>query len=358
MNTFGNIFKLTTFGESHGEAIGGIIDGCPAGIILDKDFIHKELINRNPAHISGATKRREPDEVQFLSGIFDGKTLGTPIGFIIKNKNANSGDYQNLQNVFRPSHADFTYIEKYGIRDYRGGGRASAREHAVRVVAGAIAKQILSLRNIKITAWTSSVGNVIDNEQYNFENKNEINISKVRNPNIEISNKISELIDNISKDNDTIGGTVSCIVEGMPSGIGEPLFGKLQSQLASAMLSINASRGFEFGTGFKSSSMKGSENNDTFMKDDFGKITTKTNNEGGILGGISTGQNLFFKVAFKPISSIGKNQFTVNEKGESKEIAISGRHDICAAVRATSVVEAMTAIVILDMIMLHNAHKI
>ncbi len=345
-NTFGKLFTLTTFGESHGEAIGGVIDGCPAGIKLDLDSIQKELDRRKPGQSKIVTQRKEPDEVQFLSGIFEGKTTGTSIGFIIKNVHQKSQDYSHIKDAFRPSHADFTYEKKYGIRDYRGGGRTSARETANWVVGGAVAKQIIP--KIKINAFTSSVGDIFLNKPYQDVDFQKIESNIVRCPDKDIAEKMIEKIDDIKKQGDTIGGTVTCVIQNVPIGLGEPVFDKLHSQLGKAMLSINAVKGFEYGSGFCGSKMKGSEHNDIFNSDG----TTQTNLSGGIQGGISNGMDIYFRVAFKPVATIMKPQKTVDKNGNIVEIIGKGRHDPCVVPRAIPIVEAMAAIVLADFVML------
>ncbi|MGO3708388.1 MAG: chorismate synthase [Mesonia hippocampi] len=341
-NTFGNIFKLTTFGESHGEAIGGVIDGCPAGICLDFNRIQQELNRRKPGQSSIVTQRKEADEVRFLSGIFEGKTTGTPIGFIIENTNQKSKDYSHIKEVYRPSHADFTYDKKYGFRDYRGGGRASARETACRVVAGAIAKQVIP--EIKITAYTKAIGTVVfeaDKHQVDFT---EIEKNPVRCPDKKLAQTMEAYIKNIRKQGNTIGGIVHCIIENVPLGLGEPVFDKLQAEFARAMLSINAVKGFAYGSGFEGTKLLGSQHNDIFKEDG----TTQTNYSGGIQGGISNGMPIYFDVAFKPVATIMQPQASINTKAEKVEITGKGRHDPCVVPRAIPIVEAMAALVLVD----------
>ncbi len=346
-NSFGKIFTFTSFGESHGTAIGGIIDGCPPGITVDTDFVQSELDRRKPGQSKITTPRSEADTVEFLSGIFDGKSTGTPIGFIIKNKDQQSTDYDHLKNIYRPSHADYTYDKKYGIRDHRGGGRSSARETATRVVAGAVAKLILREFNIEILGYVSQIGNVSmkeDSTEITFE---AIENSMVRCPNIATSDEMITLVEALQKDGDSTGGIVSCIIENCPAGLGEPVFDKLHADLGKAMLSINAVKGFEFGHGFKSSAMRGSELNDSFRNKD-GKIVTKTNYSGGIQGGISNGERIYFDVAFKPVATIMKQQQTVGKDGENIDFKAQGRHDPCVVPRAVPIVESMAALVIVD----------
>lgn len=346
-NTTGKLFCLTTFGESHGDAIGGVIDGCPPGLKINMDFIQNELERRKPGQSFFTTERKETDKVEFLSGIFNGKTTGTPIGFIIKNINKKTEDYEFLKDVYRPSHADYTYEEKYGIRDYRGGGRASARETAARVVGGAVAKTFLRNDGIKIFAYVSKIGNIELEKDYKVLDFEQIKKSLVRCPDKETSEKMIDLIKNIKDESDSIGGIISCIVQGVPVGLGEPVFDKLQADLAKAIMSINAAKGFEYGTGFKSSGLKGSEHNDSFIIED-GEIITKTNNSGGIQGGISNGQDIYFNVAFKPVPTIKKQQQTIDKNGKNIVFSGKGRHDTCIVPRAVPVVEAMTAIVLAD----------
>lgn len=350
-NTFGNLFTLTTFGESHGEAIGGVIDGCPAGIQLDLVLIQKELDRRKPGQSAIVTQRKEPDAVQFLSGIFEGKTTGTPIGFIIKNTNQKSKDYSHNINVYRPSHADYTYDKKYGIRDYRGGGRTSARETANWVVAGAIAKQLIS--HIKINAFTSTVGEIHINKPYQDLNFDLTETNAVRCPDTEVAEKMISYIKEIKKQGDTIGGTITCVIQNVPIGLGEPIFNKLHAQLGKAMLSINAVKGFEYGSGFCGTKMKGSEHNDVFNTDE----TTKTNLSGGIQGGISNGMDIYFRVAFKPVATIIQTQDTIDSEGNKVEMQGRGRHDPCVVPRAVPIVESMAALVLADFHLLNKIAK-
>ena len=351
-NSFGNIFRLTTFGESHGKAIGGIIDGCPAGYKIDLELISNEMQRRKPGQSKIVTQRKEEDSVEFLSGIFKGVTTGTPIGFIIKNNDQKSKDYDHLKDSYRPSHADFVYEKKYGIRDYRGGGRSSARETACRVVAGAIAKQIL--KNIGIQAFTTSIGNVSLDENYSLNNPKNIEKSIVRCPDNIVSEKMIEEIKKARKNGDTLGGIIKCIISNMPIGLGEPIFNKLHSELGRAMLSINAVKGFEYGSGFKGTKMKGSEHNDIIRKDE----TTKTNYSGGIQGGISNGMDIYFNIAFKPVATVMKDQKTINSDGKESIIKGKGRHDPCVVPRAIPIVEAMAAMVILDYYLINKTKTI
>lgn len=347
-NSFGTLFKLTTFGESHGKAIGGIIDGCPAGIELDFDFIQNELNRRKPGQSKIVTQRKEPDKVEFLSGIFENKTTGTPIGFLINNTDQKSKDYSHIKDVYRPSHADYTYDVKYGIRDYRGGGRSSARETASRVVAGAIAKQFL--KHIEITAFTSSVGHIQLDEDYNQFDFNQIEHNDVRCPNSEKAAEMIDLIKSVRKQGDTIGGVITCVIKNVPAGLGEPVFDKLHAQLGKAMLSINAVKGFEYGSGFQGTTLKGSEHNDLFNPDG----STKTNRSGGVQGGISNGMDIYFKVAFKPVATIIQSQEALDNRGNLVEMQGKGRHDPCVVPRAVPIVEAMAALVLADFMLLRR----
>jgi len=344
-NTFGNIFRLTTYGESHGSAIGGIIDGCPAGLDIDINFIQKELDRRRPGQSEFTTPRNEKDKVEILSGVFEDKSTGTPIAFIIYNKDQKSQDYDQLKELYRPSHADFTYDKKYGIRDYKGGGRSSARETATRVVGGAIAKLIVRSKGINIQAYVSQIGDVIVENDYQSLNLDLTEESPVRCPDQEKSIAMAELIEKLKSEGDSIGGTITCLIKGTEVGLGEPVFDKLQADLAKAMLSINAVKGFEYGSGFKSASMKGSEHNDAFIKEG-DKITTETNFSGGIQGGISNGQDIYFRVAFKPVATIKSDQKTIDKKGDTQILKGGGRHDVCIVPRAVPIVEAMAALVI------------
>ena len=351
-NSFGNLFKVTTFGESHGTAIGGVIDGCPAGIHLDIIAIQNEMSRRKPGQSDIVTQRKEPDTVQFLSGIFEGLTTGTPIGFVIKNANQKSKDYSHIKDVYRPSHADYTYDKKYGVRDYRGGGRSSARETACRVVAGAIAKQLL--KGVSIHAFTSSVGKISINQPYQNLDFSKIETNAVRCPDGVIAKKMITEIKNIRKEGDTIGGTVTCVLKNVPVGLGEPVFDKLHAELGKAMLSINAVKGFEYGSGFCGVEMKGSEHNDIFNEDG----STKTNLSGGIQGGISNGEDIYFRVAFKPVATIMQKQKTINSEGQKLEMQGRGRHDPCVVPRAVPIVEAMAALVVADYYLLNKITKL
>ncbi len=351
-NTFGSLFKVTTFGESHGEALGGIIDGCPAGLDLDFDAIETEMQRRKPGQSKIVTQRKEPDAVKFLSGIFEGKTTGTPIGFVIENTNQKSKDYSHIKDTYRPSHADYTYDKKYGIRDYRGGGRSSARETASRVAAGAIAKQMVS--SIKINAFVSSVGDIFIDKPYQELDFSKIESNDIRCPDEATAKKMITRINKIKKQGDTVGGTITCVLQNVPVGLGEPVFDKLHAQLGKAMLSINAVKGFEFGSGFCGARMKGSEHNDLFNEDG----TTRSNLSGGIQGGISNGMDIYFRVAFKPVATIMQKQETINSKGEMTEMQGKGRHDPCVVPRAVPIVEAMAALVLADFWLLNKMSKL
>lgn len=355
-NSIGKLFTLTTFGESHGIAIGGIIDGCPAGLTIDLDFIQSEMDRRKPGQSNIVTQRRETDTVEFLSGIFEGKTTGTPIGFIIKNENQKSKDYDHNIDTYRPSHADFTYDVKYGNRDYKGGGRSSARETACRVAAGAVAKLILNHYRIKINAYTSQVGDIKLLKNYKDLDLTKTEHNIVRCPDDLIAETMIQKIEQVRKNGDTIGGIISCVISNVPAGIGEPVFDKLHADLGKAMLSINAVKGFEYGSGFDSVHMLGSEHNDLFEFDK--KVKTKTNNSGGIQGGISNGENIYFRVAFKPVATIMQRQETINSKGETTEIKGKGRHDPCVLPRAVPIVEAMAALILTDHLLRNKNSKL
>lgn len=341
-NSFGKNFVLTTFGESHGEAIGGIIDGCPSNILVDFLAIQHDLDRRKPGQSKLVTQRKEADQVQFLSGIYEGKTTGAPIAFIIPNENNKSKDYNHLEHYFRPSHADYTYYHKYGIRDHRGGGRSSARETASRVVAGALAKQLLG--EIRIQAYVSSVGPIVLDTPYSLLNLEATEQNEVRCPDAEIAQEMIHYIQRIKKEGNTTGGTITCVVKNVPVGVGEPVFDRLEAQLAKAMLSINACKGFEIGSGFSGTALLGSEHNDLFLENG----RTKTNFSGGVQGGISTGMDLYFKVAFKPVATLMQTQEMLSLSGTIEKVAPQGRHDACVVPRAVPIVEAMTALVLAD----------
>ena len=351
-NTFGRIFRLTCFGESHGMAIGGVIDGCPAGITIDYTFIQKELNRRRPGQSKITTSRKEADEVEFLSGIFEGKTTGTPIGFIVRNSNQHSNDYDNLRDLYRPSHADYTYSQKYGIRDHRGGGRSSARETISRCVAGALAKLVLRHYNITVQAYTSQVGKISLVNDYTQYDLTATESNAVRCPDASKAKEMEELILQVKGNGDTVGGVVTCIIKGAPVGLGEPVFGKLHAALGNAMLSINAVKGFEYGSGFAGAAMRGSELNDEFYNHN-GEIHTRTNYSGGIQGGISNGEDIYFRVAFKPVATLLMEQNTVDSYGNDTTVKARGRHDPCVVPRAVPIVEAMAAITLLDNVLLN-----
>ncbi|GGC85595.1 chorismate synthase [Flavobacterium lutivivi] len=350
-NSIGTIFKLTTFGESHGEALGGIIDGCPAGIELDFDAIQNEMQRRKPGQSAIVTQRKEEDEVKFLSGIFEGKTTGTPIGFIIENTNQKSDDYSHIKYTYRPSHADYVYEKKYGIRDYRGGGRSSARETVSRVVAGAIAKQVIP--DVKINAFVSSVGEIFIDKPYQELDFSLTETNAVRCPDVVTAQKMEEHIKEIKKQGDTIGGTITCVIQNVPIGLGEPVFDKLHAELGKAMLSINAVHGFEYGSGFCGARMKGSEHNDLFNEDG----TTKTNLSGGIQGGISNGMDIYFRVTFKPVATLLQQQEVLTNENKLIIQQGKGRHDACVVPRAVPIVEAMAALVIADYYLLNKLYQ-
>ncbi|MCB4797549.1 chorismate synthase [Neotamlana laminarinivorans] len=350
-NSFGKLFNLTTYGESHGAALGGVIDGCPSGIELDFDFIQNELNRRKPGQSAIVTQRKEPDTVKFHSGIFEGKTTGTPIGFVIENTNQKSHDYSHIKDSYRPSHADYTYDKKYGFRDYRGGGRSSARETACRVVAGAIAKQLL--KNIEIKAYVSGVGPIKLNKPHTDINLNNIESNIVRCPDTEMATKMEAFIKEVRGKGDTVGGIVTCVIKNVPVGLGEPVFDKLHAELGKAMLSINAVKGFEYGSGFHGSTMFGSDHNDAFNTDG----TTKTNFSGGIQGGISNGMDIYFNVAFKPVATLIQEYETIDKEGKVVQMHGKGRHDPCVVPRAVPIVEAMAALVLADFYLINKMHN-
>ena len=356
-NTFGKIFTLTSFGESHGAGIGGVIDGFPAGITIDMDFVQQELNRRKPGQSKITTDRKEADQVEFLSGIFEGKSTGCPIGFLVRNTNQHSNDYDNLRVLFRPSHADYTYQQKYGIRDHRGGGRSSARETISRCVAGALAKIALKELGISIQAYTSQVGSICLDRDYKQYDLSLTESNAVRCPDIEKARQMEELIASVKAEGDTIGGVITCVVKGCPAGLGEPAFGKLHAALGHAMLTINAVKGFEYGEGFAGVCQRGSEQNDIFYNDN-GKINTRTNHSGGIQGGISNGQDIYFRVAFKPVATLLQEQPTVNLEGEDTLVKARGRHDPCVLPRAVPVVEAMTAMTLLDYYLMNQCTRL
>ncbi len=352
-NSFGNIFTVTTFGESHGAGVGGVIDGFPAGIDIDLDFVQSELDRRKPGQSKITTGRQEGDKVEILSGVFEGKSTGCPIGFLVRNTNQHSNDYENVRNVFRPSHADYTYTQKYGLRDHRGGGRSSARETISRCVGGAFAKIALRQLGISVTAYTSQVGNIAIERDYSKLNLDNIEKNNVRCPDLDKAKEMENLILAVKEDGDTIGGIITCVIKGCPVGLGEPAFGKLHAELGAAMLGINAVKGFEYGEGFDGVGQRGSEQNDIFFNDN-GKINTRTNHSGGIQGGISNGQDIYFRVLFKPVATQLREQPTVDKDGNDTMLEVKGRHDPCVLPRAVPVVEAMAAMVILDNYLLNK----
>lgn len=356
-NTFGKIFTLTSFGESHGAGIGGVIDGFPAGINIDMDFIQAELDRRKPGQSKITTDRKEADQVEFLSGIFEGKSTGCPIGFLVRNTNQHSNDYENLRNLFRPSHADYTYTQKYGIRDHRGGGRSSARETISRCVGGALAKLALKQLGISIQAYTSQVGSIALENDYKKYDLSLTETNAVRCPDLEKAQEMEKYIAQVKAEGDTIGGIITCVVKGCPAGLGEPAFGKLHAALGHAMLTINAVKGFEYGEGFNGICQRGSEQNDIFFNDG-GVVNTRTNHSGGIQGGISNGQDIFFRVAFKPVATLLQEQPTVNLEGEDTLVKARGRHDPCVLPRAVPVVEAMAAMTLLDYYLMNKCTRL
>ena len=347
-NTFGNVFTLTTFGESHGAAVGGVVDGMPAGISIDVDFIQAELNRRRPGQSAISTQRKEADQVELLSGIFEGKSTGCPIGFIVRNQDQHSQDYEELRTLFRPSHADYTYQCKYGMRDHRGGGRSSARITISRVVAGALAKLALRQLGVSVQAYTSQVGPIALEHGYQHYDLGQVESNAVRCPDADKAMQMERLIAEVKSEGDTIGGVVSCVVKGCPVGIGEPEFNKLHASLAQAMMSINAAKGFEYGEGFAGVCQRGSEQNDVFVEAADGNPSTMTNHSGGIQGGISNGQDIYFRVAFKPVATLLRQQSTVDVEGRATTFTAHGRHDPCVVPRAVPVVEAMAAITVFD----------
>jgi len=356
-NSFGKLFKITTFGESHGIALGVIIEGCPAGLAIDQAQIIAEMQRRKPGQSKITTQRKEEDEIEILSGVFEGKSTGTPIGIVIRNADQKSKDYSHIADKFRPSHADFTYYEKYGIRDYRGGGRSSARETAARVAGGAIAKQFLATKGVSIQAYVSQVGDLKLTKDYKTLNLAEAENNMVRCPDPETAEAMIALIDSVRLDRDTIGGVVSCVIKNAPIGLGEPVFDRLHAELGKGMLSINAVKGFEYGSGFEGVAMRGSAHNDSIVKEG-DVVKTATNHSGGIQGGISNGEDIYFRVAFKPVATIMQDQTSINEAGESVIVSGKGRHDPCVVPRAVPIVEAMAALVIADYLLLSKTNKL
>lgn len=356
-NTFGKLFSITTFGASHGAGIGVVIDGCPAGVELDLGFVQYQLNRRKPGQSKIVTQRKEADELEVLSGMFEGKTTGTPLTIFIANTNHKPKDYDHIKDKYRPSHADYTYMAKYGHRDYRGGGRSSARETAARVAAGAVAQQILAQKGIKIIAYVSQVGILELNTPYQALNFDTIEQNPVRCPDQKLAAEMEQYIKDIRKEGETTGGVVSCVISGCPAGLGEPIFDRLHAELGKAMLSINACKGFEYGSGFGGVAMKGSVHNDAFVSNE-GKITTLTNYSGGIQGGISNGMDIYFRTAFKPVATIMKEQTSINEKGKKVTIVGRGRHDPCVVPRAVPIVECMAALVLLDYWMIAQSSRV
>lgn len=357
MNTFGNIFRLTTFGESHGDAIGGVIDGMPAGIPIDMEFIQQELDRRKPGQSHITTGRKEADHVELLSGVYEGISTGCPIGFLVRNTNQHSDDYDNMRELYRPSHADYTYAYKYGTRDHRGGGRSSARITISRCVAGALAKLVLREIGVNITAYTSQVGHIALERDYRLYDLSKTETNIVRCPDSKKAEDMIQLIEEVKAEGDTIGGVITCVIKGCPAGLGDPEFGKLHSMLGAAMLSINAVKGFEYGEGFEGVVSRGSEQNDIFINEN-GTITTQTNHSGGIQGGISNGQDIYCRIAFKPVATLLREQKTVNKAGQETILTAKGRHDPCVLPRAVPIVEAMAAMTILDAYLLNKAARI
>jgi chorismate synthase len=356
-STFGKIFKISTFGESHGRAVGVVIDGCPAGINFDVDYIQNELDRRKPGQSRITTQRKEADSFEVMSGVFEGKTTGTPIALVIFNEDQRSKDYGHIANKFRPSHADFTYSAKYGNRDYRGGGRSSARETAARVAAGALAKLVLKHHDIEIYSYVSKVGSMKLDKTYQQLDLSAIDNNDVRCPDEQMAAKMFDYIDQVRKNGDSIGGIITGVIKNVPAGWGEPVFDKLHAELGKAMLSINAVKGFEYGSGFEGVAMLGSEHNDDFYTNETGKVKTRTNNSGGIQGGISNGEDIYFNVAFKPVATIMKDQESVNEAGEAVLVSGKGRHDPCVLPRAVPIVDAMSALVLVDFMLRAKSNK-
>ena len=357
-STYGKIFKISTFGESHGRAVGVVIDGCPAGVVFDELFIQQELLRRKPGQSRITTQRKENDTFEVLSGVFDGKTTGTPIALVIFNEDQRSKDYGHIADKFRPSHADYTYQEKYGIRDYRGGGRSSARETAARVAAGAVAQLILQRKGVEVFSYVSQVGSIRLDKSYKELDLTQIESNAVRCPDPEKAEEMFAYIDKIRKQGDSIGGIITGVIKGVPAGWGEPVFDKLHAELGKAMLSINAVKGFSYGSGFEGITLLGSEHNDAFYTDEQGKVRTRTNLSGGVQGGISNGEDIYFQVAFKPVATIMIDQESVNETGESVVVSGKGRHDPCVLPRAVPIVDAMSALVLVDFYLRAQTSKI
>jgi chorismate synthase len=357
-STYGKIFKISTFGESHGRAIGVVVDGCPAGVEFDELLIQNELDRRKPGQSRITTQRKEADSFEVLSGVFEGKTTGTPIALVIFNEDQKSKDYAHIADKFRPSHADFTYSTKYGVRDYRGGGRSSARETAARVAAGALAKMVLNHYGVEIYSYVSQVGAMKLNKSYQELNLSKIDDNAVRCPDAEMAERMFNYIDEVRKDGDSIGGVITGVIKNVPAGWGEPVFDKLHAELGKAMLSINAVKGFEYGSGFAGVELLGSQHNDAFYTDESGKVKTKTNHSGGIQGGISNGEDIYFRVAFKPVATIMIDQDSVNAAGEAVTVSGKGRHDPCVLPRAVPIVDSMSALVLVDAMLRARVNKL
>jgi chorismate synthase len=357
-STYGKIFKIATFGESHGSGIGVIIEGCPAGVTFDNAFIQSELTRRKPGQSRITTQRKEADEFEVLSGVFEGKTTGTPIAMLIRNEDQRSKDYSHIAAQYRPSHADYTYQAKYGVRDYRGGGRSSARETAARVAAGAVAKTLLEGQNVTVTAYVSQVGGMKLEKEYHALNLALTESNDVRCPDPEMAQQMFDYIDSVRKSGDSVGGVVTCVIKGVPVGWGEPVFDKLHAELGKAMLSINAVKGFEYGSGFAGVELLGSQHNDAFFTDELGQVHTRTNHSGGIQGGISNGEDIYFKVAFKPVATIMQDQESIDQDGNVAIVQGKGRHDPCVVPRAVPIVEAMAALVLADFYLRNKSSKV
>ena len=357
-STYGKIFKISTFGESHGRAIGVVVDGCPSGVAFDEMLVQNELDRRKPGQSRITTQRKEADSFEVLSGVFEGKTTGTPIALVIFNEDQKSKDYAHIADKFRPSHADYTYSTKYGVRDYRGGGRSSARETAARVAAGALAKMVLNHYDIEIYSYVSQVGAMRLNKSYKELDLSKIEDNAVRCPDDEMAEKMFNYIDQVRKDGDSIGGVITGVIKNVPAGWGEPVFDKLHAELGKAMLSINAVKGFEYGSGFDGVELLGSQHNDSFFTDETGKVKTKTNHSGGIQGGISNGEDIYFRVAFKPVATIMIDQDSVNEVGDAVTVSGKGRHDPCVLPRAVPIVDAMSALVLVDAMLRARVNKL
>lgn len=355
-NVFGKLYRLSSFGESHGEAVGGMVDGCPAGIPLTVEMIQRELDRRRPGQSDISTSRNEADRVEIVSGVFEGMTTGMPIGFLVRNTNQNSKDYTHLKDIFRPSHADYTWYKKYGVRDYRGGGRSSAREHIARVVGGAIAKQVLSRHGISVCAYTSQIGEIVLTGAYSDYDLIRIEANAVRCPDEQVAERMIGLIREMKEAGDSVGGCVTGVIRGMMPGLGEPVFDRFQARLAQAMMSINAAKGFEYGSGFASAALRGSQHNDSFLMQE-GQVHTATNRSGGVQGGVTNGEDVYFRVAFKPVATIMTEQGTVTKEGEEVCFQAHGRHDACVVPRVVPVVEAMAAMTVLDLLLENGAGK-